>query len=160
VGALWIGVLEVDWDPTWGRGAGASGGGLSTFPTSDPLAFGVMTQTEVLLAAAIAAGFLLLLATAGAFALKRQTLGLTVLVLAGATFVAALVLMARVSTHHQDEERAAVEAKYHVTIQEWGAPLGSAPVWEVDGKEVDCVADLDDRDDPVVVCDGEELPKR
>jgi hypothetical protein len=120
-----------------------------------------MSQSEILLLAAIVAGFLLLALTVGAFVVSWQRLGLLLLVLAGASFVAGLVLMGRVSDQWEAEKRADVLAKYDVRVQDWGAPLGSAPDWKVDGKvRKECVVLLDDPDAPVFECDGEELPLR
>jgi drug/metabolite transporter (DMT)-like permease len=120
-----------------------------------------MTQTELLLALAIAVGFLLLVLTVGAFVISRQRLGILLLVLAGLSFVASLVLMSRLSSEWEHEKRELVRAKYDVTVQRWGAPLGSSATWKVDGQEIaDCVVTFDDPDDPVFTCDGEEMPKR
>ena len=120
-----------------------------------------MSQTQILLLAAIVAGFLLLALTVGAFVISRQRLGVLLLVLAGASFVAALVLMGRVSSEWQADKRAEVLAKYDVKVQDWGAPLGSAPDWKVNGKEHrECVVLFPSPDDPTFECDGEELPLR
>jgi hypothetical protein len=119
-----------------------------------------MTHTQILLTVALVAGFALLLATVGLFAISRGALGLLSLVLAGACFVAALVLTARMSQEWQDHLRAEVRAKYDVTVQQWGAPLGSSPAWVVGGQRAQCEVDLADKDDPVVECDGRELAKR
>jgi hypothetical protein len=118
-----------------------------------------MTHTQILLTIALVVGFALLLATVGLFAINRGAVGLVSLVLAGACFVAALVLTARMSEEWQAHVRAEVLAKYDVSVQEWGAPLGSAPTWMVDGKHTECVVDAADKDDPVVRCDDQELPK-
>lgn len=122
--------------------------------------FTPMTESQILLVAAIVAGFLLLALTVGAFVIDRQRFGVLLLVLSGAAFVVALVFMGRVSVQWEDDKRDLVLAKYDVTVQAWGAPLGSAPVWKVDGRESECVVTFDSPDDPVLECDGEELPKR
>jgi hypothetical protein len=119
-----------------------------------------MTQTELYLALSIVAGFLLLALTVGAFVISRPRLGVLLLVLAGVSFVGSLVLMARVSSQWEDDKRALINAKYDVKVQHWGAPLGSAPDWKVNGKTTTCVVTFDDPDDPVFVCGGKELPKR
>ncbi|HEU5037336.1 MAG TPA: hypothetical protein VFT70_10040 [Nocardioides sp.] len=120
-----------------------------------------MSQSEILLAASIAAGFLLLVLTVGAFVISRPRLGVLLLVLAGASFVAALVLMGRVSNQWEVEKREQVTAKYDVRVQEWGAPLGSAPDWKVDGKvRKECVVLFPSPNDPTFECDGEEMPLR
>jgi len=119
-----------------------------------------MTQTEILLVLVIAAGFLLLALTVGAFVIHRQGLGVALLVLAGASFVVALVLMGRVSTDWESSKRAEVLAKYDVKVQAWGAPLGSAPDWVVDGKKSKCVVILTGSDAPVMTCDGKEMPQK
>ncbi|GAA1146822.1 hypothetical protein [Nocardioides aquiterrae] len=120
-----------------------------------------MSHTQTLLLAAIVAGFALLALTVGAFVISRQRLGVLLLVLAGASFVAALVLMGRVSSQWEHEKRAEVLAKYHVKVQDWGAPLGSAPDWKVDGKVYkECVVLFPSPDDPVFECDGQEMPRR
>jgi hypothetical protein len=119
-----------------------------------------MTQTELYLALVITAGFLLLALTVGAFVISRQRLGVLLLVLSGVSFVLALVLMGRVSTEWEHDKRDLVLAKYDVKVQLWGAPLGSAPEWKVDGHKAECVVTFDNPDDPVFVCDGQELPKR
>jgi hypothetical protein len=116
-----------------------------------------MTHTEVLLAVAILAGFVVLLLTLGAFIARRATIGILALVLAGVCFVAALVLMGKVSADQDAETRAAVTAKYDVKIQAWGNPLGTDPEWIVDGRKVDCEAILTDRSDPIVKCGDEKL---
>jgi hypothetical protein len=117
-----------------------------------------MTQTEVLLIAAIVGGFLILLLTLGAFVLGKYTAGVVALVLAGVCFVAALFLMAQVSVAQEDETRQAVLDKYDVTVEQWGTPLGASATWVVNGEEVDCVVLLEDRDDPTVRCNNKELP--
>ena len=120
-----------------------------------------MSHSEILLLAAIAGGFLLLALTVGAFVISRQRLGLLLLVLAGVSFVAALVLMGRVSSQWEHEKRQLVVAKYDVTVQDWGAPLGSAPDWKVNGEtHKECVVLFPSPDDPTFECDGEELPLR
>jgi hypothetical protein len=120
-----------------------------------------MTQTQILLLVAIVAGFLLLALTVGAFVVSRQRLGVLLLVLAGASFVAALLLMGRVSSQWEVDKRAAVLAKYDVKVQHWGAPLGSDPQWEVDKKVYkECVVLFPSPDDPTFECDGEEMPLR
>jgi hypothetical protein len=119
-----------------------------------------MTQTELLLALAIAAGFVLLALTVGAFVISHQRLGLLLLVLAGLSFVASLVLMGRVSSDWEHQKRDLVVAKYDVNVKRWGAPLGSSQTWKVNGKQKDCVVTFDDPDDPVFTCDGQEMPKR
>jgi hypothetical protein len=121
-----------------------------------------MTHTEILLAVTIVAGFVVLLLTLGAFIARRSTLGVVALVLAGVCFVAALVLMGKVSADQDAVTRAAVQAKYDVKITAWGTPLGTDPAWIINGKVVDCVADLQDRSDPIVLCgkDLKELPRR
>jgi hypothetical protein len=119
-----------------------------------------MTHTEVLLAAAIVAGYVVLLLTLGAFIARKTTIGIAALVLAGVCFVVALVLMGKVSAEQDAETRAAVTAKYDVKIQAWGSPLGTDSEWIVDGKKVDCEAILTDRSDPIVTCDDKELPLR
>jgi hypothetical protein len=121
-----------------------------------------MTHTEVLLVATIGAGFLVLLLTLGAFLIGKYALGVIALVLAGACFVGALVLMGKVSADQDAVTRAAVIAKYDVKITGWGDPLGTDPEWIVNGKKVDCEADLQDRSDPTITCgkDLKELPLR
>jgi uncharacterized protein (DUF58 family) len=119
-----------------------------------------MTHSQLLLLATTVAGFLLLALTVGAFAVARQRLGVLLLVLAGLSFVAALVVMGRVSSEWEHEKRVQVLEKYDVRVQAWGAPLGSAPVWKVDDQEAECVVTFDSPDDPVFTCDGEEMPKR
>lgn len=120
-----------------------------------------MTHTQILLLAAIVAGFLLLALTVGAFVISRQRLGVLLLVLAGASFVAALVLMGRVSNQWELDKRAEVVAKYDVKVQDWGAPLGSAPDWKVNGKvHKECVVLFPHPNDPTFECDGEEMPLR
>jgi hypothetical protein len=120
-----------------------------------------MSQTQILLLAAIVAGFVLLALTVGAFVISRQRLGVLLLVLAGVSFVAALVLMGRVSNQWELDKRAEVLAKYDVKVQDWGAPLGSAPDWKVNGKvHKECVVLFPHPDDPTFECDGEEMPRR
>lgn len=119
-----------------------------------------MTHFEVLLAAAIVAGFALLLLTLGAFIVSRPRLGLVLLIAAGVAFIAALVCMTRVSQAQEDALRAAVNRKYDVHVQKWGEPLGTSPKWQVDGRTMDCEADVADKSDPVLTCDGHELPLR
>jgi hypothetical protein len=71
------------------------------------------------------------------------------------------VLMSRVSSQWEVENRPQVPAKYDVHVAEWGAPLGSAPEWKVNGKTTkDCVVTFPSPNDPKFVCDGEELPLR
>lgn len=111
------------------------------------------------LAAAIAAGFVVLLLTVGAFAAGRSVLGVLGLVLAGAAFVTSLVFMGRVSSQWEDHVRAEVLDKYDVKVQRWGPPLGTA-AWRIDGQPAQCDVDLADEDDPVVRCDDQELPRR
>ena len=120
-----------------------------------------MSHSEILLLAAIVVGFLLLGLTVGAFVVSRSRLGVLLLVLSGVAFVAALVLMGRVSGQWETEKRQQVLDKYDVRVQAWGAPLGSAAEWKVDGKLTrDCVVTFPHRDDPVFTCDGKELPKK
>jgi hypothetical protein len=119
-----------------------------------------MTHYEMLLAAAIVAGFALLLLTVGAFIIARQKLGLLLLVAAGVAFIASLGLMSHVSHAQQVRLRHAVLAKYDVHVQKWGEPLGVSPTWEIDGKVMDCDADVADESDPVLTCNGHELPLR
>jgi hypothetical protein len=115
----------------------------------------------MLLVAAIAAGFVLLALTVGAFVMSRARLGVLLLVLAGVAFVGALVLMGRVSSQWEHEKRELITAKYDVRVQEWGAPLGSSPDWKVDGKVRDeCVVLFPSADDPTFECDGQEMPRR
>jgi hypothetical protein len=119
-----------------------------------------MTTSEILLAVATVGGFVLLLLTLGAFVIKRQGLGLVLLIGAGAAFVAALVLMGRVSTEQDLRLRAAVLDKYDVKVQQWGQPLGSDQTWKVDHRTMDCHADVADESDPVLTCNGREMPLR
>jgi hypothetical protein len=119
-----------------------------------------MTHNEILLAAAIVIGFVLLLLTLGAFIVSRPALGLALLITAGAAFIAALVFMSRVSQDQEQGLRAAVNAKYDVHVQKWGEPLGVSPKWEIDGRLMDCDADVADESDPVLTCNGHELPLR
>jgi hypothetical protein len=119
-----------------------------------------MSHTEVLLTVTIVAGFAVLVLTLVAFVARRTTVGIIALVLAGVCFVAALVLMGKVSSDQDAATRQAVREKYAVKIQAWGNPLGTDPEWIVDGKKVDCVAHLQDRSDPIVECEGKELPLR
>lgn len=118
-----------------------------------------MTETQMLLAAAIAAGFVVLLLTVGAFAAGRSALGVLGLVLAAAAFVGSLVLMGRVSSQWEDHVRAEVLDKYDVKVDQWGPPLGTA-TWVIDGRHVECEVDLADEDDPVLSCPDLELPRR
>ncbi len=120
-----------------------------------------MSHSEILLLAAIVGGFLLLALTVGAFVIARQRLGVVLLVLAGVAFFCALVLMGRVSSQWEHEKRQLVTEKYDVHVDAWGAPLGSAPDWKVNGKTYkDCVVTFDSPNDPVFECDDVELPKR
>ena len=119
-----------------------------------------MTVSLALVWSAAALGFLLLLITVGAFVVGRERVGVGLLVVAAAVFITSLVLMGRLSTQEQSEARQAVAQKYRVRIDEWGPPLGVAPTWEVDGRKADCAVNLDNPDDPVVTCDGKELPRR
>ncbi|WP_028638064.1 hypothetical protein [Nocardioides sp. URHA0032] len=119
-----------------------------------------MSHSETLLLAATVGGFLLLGLTVGAFVISRPRLGVLLLVLSGVAFVAALVLMGRVSSQWEVEKRQAVLAKYDVKVQAWGAPLGSATQWKVDGKNTECVVILTGADAPVMTCDGQEMPLR
>ena len=119
-----------------------------------------MTHYEVLLAAATIAGFALLLLTLGAFIVSRARLGLVTLVAAGTAFIAALTFMSHVSAEQEQALRSAVNAKYDVHIQKWGEPLGTSPLWQVDGRSMDCEADVSDESDPVVKCNGHQLPLR
>jgi hypothetical protein len=127
-----------------------------------PLEYGValMTHNEILLAAAIVTGFVLLMCTLGAFIVSRPGVGLALLVASGAVFVAALVFMSRVSHEQEHALRVAVNAKYDVHVQKWGEPLGVSPKWEIDGRVMDCDADVADESDPVLTCNGHELPLR
>ncbi|WP_395695341.1 hypothetical protein [Nocardioides sp.] len=119
-----------------------------------------MSQTEIALTLSIVGGFALLAATVFAFFLERQRAGVVLLVLAGAAFTCSLLFMTQFSNEWESGMRAEVRAKYAVTIQEWGAPLGSAPAWEVDNKVADCVVITKGPHAPVMTCDGEELPLR
>lgn len=119
-----------------------------------------MTDTHTLLMATIVAGFVVLALMLAAFAIGREGLGVLILLLATGVFVVALVLMGRLSVQEQQEARDAVLAKYDVRIQQWGPPLGVDPEWKVDGKVSDCAVDLDDPEDPVVTCGGQELRRR
>jgi hypothetical protein len=119
-----------------------------------------MTHSEILLLAAIVGGFLLLALTVGAFVIARQRLGVVLLVLSGVAFVCALVLMGRVSSQWEIEKRHQVTAKYDVLVQQWGAPLGSAPTWKVNGRPAECVVLFPSRNDPTFECDGREMPLR
>jgi hypothetical protein len=122
-----------------------------------------MTTTELLLTVTIVAGFVVLLLTLGAFLARRYTVGVIAMVLAGACFVGALVLMGKVSADQDAATRQAVKQKYAVKITAWGNPLGTDPVWIIDGKKVSCEADLQDRSDPIVRCGKDtfvELPLR
>lgn len=120
-----------------------------------------MSHSQILLLAAIVAGFALLALTVGAFVISRPRLGLLLLVLAGVSFAAALVLMGRVSSQWEADKRAEVLAKYDVKVQDWGAPLGSAPDWKVDGTvHKECIVLFPGPDDPTFECDGEEMPLR
>ena len=112
-----------------------------------------MTDTEIQLTCAIAAGFLLLALSVGAFALHRSRLGVTLLVLAAVATVLAYPLIGRISNDQEAAIRAAIEKKYDIDVTAWGAPLGDALVWEIDGKQMVCTTiDLSDRDDPVLEC--------
>ena len=149
-------MLGADWESTGGRSAGLAG---DHAPVSANLP--LMTQTEMLLAGTIVGGFVLLALTVAAFALTREMVGVVVLAAAGATFVAALFLMADVSSSWQQQARAAVLAKYDVQVQQWGAPLGSAPQWKVNGEVRNgCAVELDDPEDPVFRCGGKEFSRR
>lgn len=119
-----------------------------------------MSHTQLALLAAVVTGFALLAVTVGAFAIARQRLGVVLLVLAGASFVCSLVLMGRVSGDWETAKRAEVLAKYDVKVEAWGAPLGSAPEWKVDGKKTECVVILSGRDAPLMTCDGQEMPTK
>ncbi|WP_395659847.1 hypothetical protein [Nocardioides sp.] len=119
-----------------------------------------MSQTETSLLLAIVGGFALLAATVGAFVVSRQRLGVLLLVLSGAAFACALVFMARFSSEWEEQQRAEVIAKYDVTVQDWGAPLGSSPDWKVDGRIQDCVVLVTGPDTPTMECGGEEMPLR
>jgi hypothetical protein len=119
-----------------------------------------MTHYEMLLAAAIIAGFALLLLTVGAFIIARQKLGLLLLITAGVAFVASLGLMSHVSHAQEVRLRHAVLAKYDVRIQKWGEPLGSNPTWVVNGQNTVCEADVSDESDPVLSCGQTKLPLR
>lgn len=119
-----------------------------------------MTQSETLLTVATVGGFVLLLLTLGAFIVGRQGVGLVLLLVAGAAFVGALVMMGKVSTEQDLRLRAAVEQKYDVRVQQWGQPLGPTQVWKVDHRVMDCHADVSDESDPVLTCDGREMPLR
>lgn len=119
-----------------------------------------MSQTEIALLLSIVGGFALLALTVGAFFLSRQRAGLVLLVLAGAAFACALVFMARFSTQWEHTQRLAVVHKYDVTVQQWGAPLGSSPDWKVDGKLTECVVITSGADAPTMECGGREMPLR
>ena len=120
-----------------------------------------MTESQLLLAAAIVAGFVLLALTVGAFVVARQRLGLALLVLAAVSFVGALLLMGRVSSQWEHDRREAVTTKYAVKVKQWGAPLGSDPEWKVNGKvRKECVVLFPSPDDPTFECDGKEMPLR
>jgi hypothetical protein len=119
-----------------------------------------MTHYEMLLAAAIVAGFALLLLTVGAFIIARPKLGLVLLVAAGVAFIASLGLMSHVSAAQQARLRHAVLAKYDVQVQKWGEPLGSNPSWVVNGRKTVCEADVSNESDPVLSCGGNQLPLR
>ena len=120
-----------------------------------------MTVTFALVTAATVLGFAALLLTLLAFVRGRERLGSGLLVVAAVIFIAALVSLARLSTWEQGEARDAVTQKYRAHIQQWGAPLGVSPVWEVNGEIMgDCAVNLDNPDDPVMTCDGKELPLR
>lgn len=112
-----------------------------------------MTDTEIQLLCALLAGFALLALSIGAFALRRARAGTALLVLAGVACVACYPLMGKVSRAQEDETRAAIEAKYGIDVTRWGGPLGSSPVWVIDGKQVVCEhIDLSDPDDPILEC--------
>lgn len=119
-----------------------------------------MTHTEILLTVATVGGFALLLLTLGAFAISRQGIGLVLLLASGAAFVAALVLMGRVSTEQDLRLRAAVEHKYDVRVQQWGQPLGPKQVWRINHRTMDCHANVADESDPVLTCNGHEMRLR
>ena len=120
-----------------------------------------MTVTHAFVMAATVLGFAALLVTLLAFVRGRERLGFGLLVVSGVVFIVALVGMARLSTWEQGEARNAVMQKYRAHIQQWGAPLGVSPQWEVNGEIMgDCAVNLDHPDDPVMTCDGKELPLR
>ena len=119
-----------------------------------------MSQTEIALILSIVGGFALLAATVFAFFVSRPRAGVILLVLSGAAFVCALLFMARFSTQWEHTKRVEVLAKYDVTVQEWGAPLGSSPEWKVNGRVADCVVIVNGPDEPRMECDGKEMPLR
>jgi hypothetical protein len=119
-----------------------------------------MTHYEMLLTAAIIAGFALLLLTVGAFIIARPRLGLLLLITAGVAFIGALLVMSHVSHAQEVRLRHAVLAKYDVHVEKWGEPLGSNPVWRVNGKDTVCEADVSDEADPILSCAGGKLPLR
>jgi hypothetical protein len=119
-----------------------------------------MTHYEMLLAAAILAGFLLLALTVGAFIVARPRLGLALLIAAGIAFIGSLFVMSHVSHAQEARLRGAVLRKYDVHVEKWGEPLGTNPTWRVDGKNRSCEADVSDESDPVLTCGGQELPLR
>ncbi|MCB8955989.1 MAG: hypothetical protein H6529_05845 [Nocardioides sp.] len=119
-----------------------------------------MSQTEIALLLSIVGGFALLALTVGAFVISRPRAGLTMLVLAGAAFACALVFMGRFSSEWEHDQRLEVLRKYDVSVQEWGAPLGSSPEWKVDGKVAECVVITTGSDAPTMECDGQEMPLR
>lgn len=119
-----------------------------------------MSQTELTLLLSIVGDFALLAMTVAAFLLSRPRLGLVLLVLAGAAFGSSLVVMAHFSSDWEQQQRDEVTAKYKVHVKQWGMPLGSDPVWEVNGEITDCVVLTKGPDAPVMTCDGEEMPLR
>jgi hypothetical protein len=119
-----------------------------------------MSDTEVMLTVTIVGGFVVLLLTLAAFIKNAYRAGVAGLVVAGAAFILALVLMSHVSAEQDEATRTAVLEKYDVKIQAWGNPLGTAAEWKVNGKEVECEVDLQDPADPVVKCEKKELPLR
>src|SRR4051794_12897654 len=75
VEAPWIRALGSDWEST-----GSAGPGLADGYAPRGANLPLMTQTEVLLAAVIVAGFALLALTVAAFAFSRELAGVVVLV--------------------------------------------------------------------------------
>ena len=119
-----------------------------------------MSQTELALLLTIVGGFVLLALTVTAFLLSHPRFGLVLLLLAGVAFGSSLVVMARFSSDWEQQQRDEVTAKYRVHVTQWGMPLGSDPVWEVNGEITDCVVITKGPDAPVMTCDGEEMPLR
>jgi hypothetical protein len=116
-----------------------------------------MTDTEILLACAMIAGFALLALSVAAFAAHRSRAGITLLVLAGVACVTCYPLLASVARAQDDATRAAIEAKYGFHVDQWGGPLGDSTVWVIDGQQRVCDhIDLSDRDDPVLECHAPE----